>query len=95
MGMRKYYRAIARNRMQACSMKFKDVGINSIPSRIRKLMKTRNGRKKLRNECEAVLPLWRRFLWGKEANRAFFAQMNYGRRMQLSRSMAQARMRKA
>ena len=86
MGMRKYYRAIARNRMQACGMKFKDVGINFIHSRIRKLTKTRNGRKKLREESEANIPLWKRMLWGKDAKAAFYAQMGYGRGKQLAKA---------
>jgi len=95
MGMRKYYRAIARDRMQAEGIRFKDVGISSIPSGIKKLMKTRSGRKKLRKESESAFPLWRRVLWGKEAKQAFSAQMGYVRGLQMRRAMAKARMRRA
>lgn len=59
MGMRKYYRQIARAQMEAHGMKFREVGPKVTHATNRKWMRTRKGRRKF---AELRTPLWKKVL---------------------------------
>lgn len=78
MGMRKYCREIARNRLKAM-----DVGnVNKKMAgkarlshgKVRKMLKTKKDRKQLIAFRKAGVQLWRRVLWGDMANYGYMAQ---------------------
>lgn len=91
MGMRKEYRAIAKARLEALGIdKSKAMGTGLLRSFVCKKSKTRNGRRLLAKYREAYTPLWKRVLWGKEAEAAKAAQMRSGMRKGRLRSARRA-----
>lgn len=86
MGMRKYYRAIAKERILALDMNTKHMGIGMANSFNRRLQRTNKGKKKLAKIHEMSHPLWRNVLWGVLAKKSFDAQMRKGRRLQMKKA---------
>ncbi len=76
MGMRKYYRAIAKERLKAVGADAnKAFGTGLERGFVRKKRKFRKGRRLLARYREAYQPLWKRVLWGKDAKAAEAALM--------------------
>ena len=82
MGMRKYYRAIAKERLKALGMDPKSLGAGMSRGIHRRFMRTKHNRKIISEVQKAYPPLWKRVLWGKYAKDAEAAQMGRsGRRI--------------
>ena len=76
MGMRKYYREMAKARLKACGFKTEDIGMGMPNSVNRKFQRTYKGIKKLHKLHEMKMAMWRNVLWGPMAPRAKAAVMN-------------------
>ncbi len=78
MGMRKYQREVARNRLKAMgvgNVNKKMAGKARLShGKVRKMMNTKLGRKQLNMLSKAGIQLWRRVLWGDLAKYGYMAQ---------------------
>jgi len=95
MGMRKYYRSIAKARMKAMGVKpsMLNSGIMPHGGRLRKLERGQSGRKYLQKLREKKVARWRRVLFGDLADDAYKAQIMEGQRIK-RRKMTEKAMKK-
>lgn len=79
MGMRKYYRAIAKDRLRAMGVERinKQMGIHIDNKQLREAFRHMGKEKKrqLREELLPTKPMWRRVLWGNLKKDAWNAQV--------------------
>ena len=82
MGMRKYCRAIAKERLKAMGMDPNSLGSGMSHGVHRRFQRTKHNRKIMAEVQKVYPPLWKRVLWGKYAKDAEAAQMGRsGRRI--------------
>lgn len=78
MGMRKYYRGIAKARLKAMGVgnvnKKMRGRVRMTHGQVRKMLRTKLGRKKIAALAKAGVANWRRVLWGDLATEGYMMQ---------------------
>ncbi len=87
MGMRKYYREMAKARLKASGLEVVGMGLHMPNSQNRKFQRTRKGCQVLEKIHNEKMAPWRNVLWGPQAKNAEAVLMNEGKKLQKARAL--------